>query len=188
MGPYQVADLAGGDIGWATRKRRAPTRDPRARYVQIPDRLCEQGWFGQKTGRGYYRYEQGSRAGAQDPEVLHLIDAERSRAGIAPRGFDSDEIVRRYLAAMINEAADVVHQRIALRPLDVDVTMVNGYGFPRHKGGPMKFADGVGLDRVLADIQEFAKADPIFWRASPLIVELVEKGRSFESLNREAKQ
>lgn len=187
MGPYQVADLAGGDIGWATRKRRAPTRDPRARYVQIPDRLCEQGWFGQKTSRGYYRYAQGSRAGAPDPEVLSLIETERVRARIVPREFDADEIVRRYLAAMINEAADVVHQRIALRPLDVDVTMVNGYGFPRHKGGPMKFADEFGLDRVLADIHQFAKTDPIFWQASPLIVDLVGQGRNFESLNREAK-
>ncbi len=186
MGPYQVADLAGGDIGWATRKRRAPTRDPRARYVQIPDRLCEQGWFGQKTGRGYYRYEQGSRAGAPDPEVLRLIETERLRVGIVPREFDSDEIVRRYLVAMINEAANVVHQRIALRPLDVDVTMVNGYGFPRHHGGPMKFADAVGLDRVLADIHQFAETDPVFWQASALIVDLVEQGRNFESLNREA--
>ncbi|WP_418315060.1 3-hydroxyacyl-CoA dehydrogenase NAD-binding domain-containing protein [Piscinibacter sakaiensis] len=186
MGPFQVADLAGGDIGWATRKRRAPTRDPRARYVEIADRICERGWFGQKTGRGYYVYPKGPRSGAPDPEVLAIVDAERQRAGITPRSFDNDEIVRRYLAAMINEGANVVHEGIALRPLDVDVTFIAGYGFPRHRGGPMKYADMVGLPKVLADIREFAKQDPIFWQPSPLLVELVERGQDFDSLNKAA--
>ncbi|MBP6542915.1 MAG: enoyl-CoA hydratase/isomerase family protein, partial [Piscinibacter sp.] len=108
MGPYQVADLAGGDIGWATRKRRAATRDPRARYVQVADRICERGWFGQKTGRGWYVYAKGTRSGTPDPEVLAIVEAERQRAGITPRAFSNDEIVRRYLAAMINEGANVV--------------------------------------------------------------------------------
>jgi 3-hydroxyacyl-CoA dehydrogenase len=181
MGPYQVTDLAGGDIGWATRKRRAATRDPRARYVQIPDRLCEHGWFGQKTGRGYYRYD--GRNSAPDPDVLQIIDAERLRAGVTPRSFDNTEIMRRYMAAMINEGANVVHQGIALRPLDVDVTLMAGYGFPRHRGGPMKYADMIGLERVLADIREFAQEDPLFWQASPLLVKLVERGADFDSLN-----
>ena len=184
MGPFQVSDLAGGDIGWATRKRRAATRDPRARYVQIADRLCERGWFGQKTGRGYYLYPDGARVGTPDPEVEAIIDAERARAGVTPRTFSDDEIVRRYLAAMINEGANVVHQKIALRPLDVDVTFVHGYGFPRYRGGPMKYADTVGLPKILADIREFAKEDPIFWQPSPLLVELVEKGADFASLNK----
>ena len=183
MGPFQVSDLAGGDIGWATRKRRAATRDPKARYVQIADRLCERGWFGQKTGRGYYLYPEGARVGTPDPEVEAIIDAERQRAGITPRSFTDEEIVRRYLAAMINEGANVVHQKIALRPLDVDVTFVHGYGFPRYRGGPMKYADTVGLPKILADIQEFAKEDPLFWQPSPLLVELVEKGADFGSLN-----
>ena len=186
MGPYQVSDLAGGDIGWATRKRRAPTRDPRARYVQIADRLCERGWFGQKTGRGYYLYPEGARAGSQDPEVVAIIDEERKRAGVTPRSFTDEEIMRRYMAAMINEGANVVHQGIALRPLDVDVTFVAGYGFPRYRGGPMKYADMVGLPKVLADIQEFAKEDPLFWQPSPLLVELVAKGANFDSLNKKA--
>lgn len=184
MGPFQVSDLAGGDIGWATRKRRAATRDPRARYVQIADRLCERGWFGQKTGRGYYLYPDGARVGTPDPEVEAIIDAERARAGVTPRSFSDDEIVRRYLAAMINEGANVVHQKIALRPLDVDVTFVHGYGFPRYRGGPMKYADTVGLPKILADIREFAREDPIFWQPSPLLVELVEKGADFASLNK----
>lgn len=183
MGPYQVVDLAGGDIGWATRKRRAATRDPRARYVHIADRLCERGWFGQKSGRGFYRYPEGPRSGAPDPEVLALIDEERARAGITPRSFSKEDIQRRYLAAMINEGANVVHQRIALRPLDVDVTFLYGYGFPRHRGGPMKYADMVGLPNVLADIRAFAAEDPLFWTPSPLLVELVERGANFESLN-----
>ncbi|NVI06842.1 3-hydroxyacyl-CoA dehydrogenase NAD-binding domain-containing protein [Paraburkholderia youngii] len=183
MGPFQVTDLAGGDIGWATRKRRAATRDPKARYVQIPDRLCELGWFGQKTGRGYYRYTNGSRVGATDPDVQAIIDAERRRAGITPRSFSDEEIIRRYMAAMINEGANVVHERIALRPLDVDVTFLHGYGFPRFRGGPMKYADTVGLASVLDDIRQFAKEDPQFWRPSTLLVDLVERGANFASLN-----
>jgi 3-hydroxyacyl-CoA dehydrogenase len=184
MGPFQVSDLAGGDIGWATRKRRAATRDPKARYVQIADRICERGWFGQKTGRGYYLYPEGSRTGVPDPEVLQIIDAERERANIQPRALASELIVRQYMAAMINEGANVVHQGIALRPLDVDVTFVHGYGFPRYRGGPMKYADMVGLEEILADIQEFAKQDPVFWQASPLLVQLVKDGKNFDSLNR----
>ncbi|NPT35034.1 3-hydroxyacyl-CoA dehydrogenase NAD-binding domain-containing protein [Paraburkholderia xenovorans] len=183
MGPFQVVDLAGGDIGWAARKRRAATRNPAARYVQIADRLCERGWFGQKTGRGFYLYPEGSRSGTPDPEVEAIIDAERARAGITPRSFTDDEIIRRYMAAMINEGANVVHERIALRPLDVDVTLLYGYGFPRYRGGPMKYADMVGLPKILADIREFAKEDPLFWKASPLLVELVERGADFASLN-----
>jgi len=186
MGPFQVVDLAGGDIGWAARKRRAATRDPAARYVQIADRLCERGWFGQKTGRGFYLYSEGSRSGTPDPEVEAIIDAERARAGITPRSFTDDEIIRRYMAAMINEGANVVHERIALRPLDVDVTFLYGYGFPRYRGGPMKYADTVGLPKILADIREFAKEDPLFWKASPLLVELVERGADFASLNQTA--
>lgn len=184
MGPFQVADLAGGDIGWATRKRRASTRDPKARYVQIADRICERGWFGQKTGRGYYLYPQGARTGVPDPEVLAIIEEERQRAGVTPRSLPSEKIMRRYLAAMINEGANVVHQGIALRPLDVDVTFVHGYGFPRHRGGPMKYADTYGLDKVLMDIREFAKRDPLFWQPSPLLVKLAEEGKNFDSLNR----
>ncbi|MGB8422159.1 3-hydroxyacyl-CoA dehydrogenase NAD-binding domain-containing protein [Paraburkholderia sp.] len=186
MGPFQVVDLAGGDIGWATRKRRAATRNPKARYVQIADRLCERGWFGQKTGRGFYLYPEGSRSGSPDPEVEAIIDAERERAGITPRTFTDEEIIRRYMAAMINEGANVVHEGIALRPLDVDVTFLYGYGFPRYRGGPMKYADTVGLATVLADIREFAKEDPLFWQASPLLIDLVERGADFASLNQTA--
>ena len=186
MGPFQVTDLAGGDIGWATRKRRAATRDPKARYVEIADRICERGWFGQKTGRGFYLYPEGARVGQPDPEVLAIVDAERAKKGITPRSFTADEIMRRYMAAMVNEGAKVVAEGIALRPLDVDVTFVAGYGFPRHRGGPMKWADMTGLPKVLADIQAFAKEDPLFWKPAPLLEQLVAEGRNFDSLNKAA--
>ncbi|MGE8472154.1 MAG: 3-hydroxyacyl-CoA dehydrogenase NAD-binding domain-containing protein [Paraburkholderia hospita] len=186
MGPYQVIDLAGGDIGWATRKRRAATRNPDARYVQIPDRLCERGWFGQKTKRGFYRYDEGKRAGTPDAEVEAIIVAERERAGVTPRTFSDEQIVRRYMAAMINEGANVIHERIALRPLDVDVTLINGFGFPAYRGGPMHYADTISLPALLADIREFEKQDPLFWKPSPLLVELVERGETLASLNQSA--
>uniref|UniRef100_UPI0030FABFF4 3-hydroxyacyl-CoA dehydrogenase NAD-binding domain-containing protein n=1 Tax=uncultured Acidovorax sp. TaxID=158751 RepID=UPI0030FABFF4 len=186
MGPFQVTDLAGGDIGWATRKRRAATRDPKARYVEIADRICERGWFGQKTGRGFYLYPEGARVGQPDPEVLAIVDAERAKKGITPRSFSADDIMRRYMAAMVNEGAKVVAEGIALRPLDVDVTFVAGYGFPRHRGGPMKWADMTGLPKVLADIEAFAKEDPLFWKPAPLLEQLVAEGRNFDSLNKAA--
>jgi len=187
MGPFQVTDLAGGDIGWATRKRRAATRDPKARYVEIADRICERGWFGQKTGRGFYLCPEAARTGQPDPEVLAIVDAERAKKGVTPQSFTADEIMRRYMAAMVNEGANVVHEGIALRPLDVDVTFVAGYGFPRHRGGPMKWADMTGLPQLLADIEAFAKEDPLFWKPSPLLVQLVREGRNFDSLNQAEK-
>ncbi len=183
MGPFQVTDLAGGDIGWATRKRRAATRDPKARYVEVADRVCERGWFGQKTGRGFYLYPQGARVGQPDPEVLAIVDAERQKKGITPRKFTAEEIMRRYMAAMVNEGAKVVAEGIALRPLDVDVTFLYGYGFPRHRGGPMKYADMVGLPKILEDIRTFAKEDPLFWKPAPLLEKLVAEGKDFSSLN-----
>lgn len=183
IGIFQMFDLAGNDIGWAMRKRLAPTRDPNRRYVEISDRICENGWFGQKTGRGFYRYPDGARIGTPDPEVLAIIDAERAKKGIIPCAFSHDEIRRRYFASMINEAANVVHDGTALRPSDVDVTLLYGYGFPRFRGGPMKYADTYGLPKLLADIREFEKEDPLVWKASPLLVKLVESGKNFESLN-----
>ena len=186
MGPFQVTDLAGGDIGWATRKRRAATRDPKARYVEVADRICERGWFGQKTGRGFYLYPQGARVGQPDPEVLAIVDAERAKKGVTPRQFTHEEIMRRYMAAMVNEGAKVVEEGIALRPLDVDVTFLSGYGFPRFRGGPMKWADMQGLPQVLADIQAFEKEDPLFWKPAPLLVKLVAEGKNFDSLNKAA--
>ena len=183
MGPYQMMDLAGGDIGWATRKRKALTRDPKTRYVEISDRICERGWFGQKTGRGYYVYAQGVRGWQPDPEVAQIVDAERARKGVTPRAFSADDIMRRYMAAMVNEGAKVLEEGVALRPLDIDATFIFGYGFPRWRGGPMFWADAYGLPNVLADIEAFAKEDALFWQPAPLLQKLVADGRGFASLN-----
>jgi 3-hydroxyacyl-CoA dehydrogenase len=185
MGPFAVADLAGLDIGWAMRKRLAPTRDPRERVGQYPDVLCEAGHFGQKTGKGFYTYESGQRAGTPNPDVLALIDAERERLGITPKDFGDAEILRRYMAAMVNEGARIVGEGIARRPLDVDIVLLLGYGFPRFWGGPMKWADITGIPEVLADIERFAQEDAFFWQPAPLLTELAAKGGSFDDLNKE---
>ncbi len=183
MGPFAVADLAGLDIGWANRKRLAPTRHPKDRVPTYPDRLCEQRHFGQKTGRGYYVYDWRNKV--ENPDVVGLIDAERAALGITPRAFDDAEILRRYMAAMVNEAAKVVGEGIARRPLDVDVTLLLGYGFPRYHGGPMKWADLQGLDIILADIKAFAQDDAHFWQPALLLEQLVADGREFDDLNKE---
>ncbi|MEQ5827911.1 enoyl-CoA hydratase/isomerase family protein [Sulfitobacter sp. NFXS29] len=186
MGPFAVADLAGLDIGWATRKRKAATRHPEERVPTYIDRLCEQGHFGQKTGQGYYIYEKGKRGGTPNPEISRLIEEEQKERGITPREFTEAEIVRRYMCAMVNEAAKVLEEGIAKRPLDVDMTLLFGYGFPRYWGGPMKWADIQGLPNVLAAIEGFAEKDPWFWQPAPLLVELVKTNRTFDDLNKEA--
>jgi 3-hydroxyacyl-CoA dehydrogenase len=137
MGIYAVSDLAGLDIGWATRKRQAATRDPQARYSRIADRICERGRFGQKTGAGWYRYEDGSRIGHPDPEVEKIILEESERLGFRRVTLPADEIMHRILGAMQREAQAVLDEGIALKASDIDVALVHGYGFPRHQGGPM---------------------------------------------------
>ncbi|MCA2007734.1 3-hydroxyacyl-CoA dehydrogenase NAD-binding domain-containing protein [Tritonibacter mobilis] len=181
MGPYAVSDLAGLDIGWATRKRLAPTRDPREVYAEFADRLCEAGHFGRKTGKGFYVY--GEEGQVPNGEVLEHIATERAAKGIAAREISEQEIVDRYMAAMVNEAARVVEEGIALRPLDVDVTLLNGYGFPRWRGGPMQYADTVGLDKILADIERFAQEDDFLWQPASLLKRLVAEGKTFADLN-----
>ncbi len=186
MGPFAVADLAGLDIGWATRKRKAPDRHPDERVPTYIDRLCEQGHFGQKTGKGYYIYEKGARRGVPNPEIEDLIAAEQKELGITPRDFTDAEILRRYMAAMVNEAARVVGEGIARRPLDVDMTLLFGYGFPRYWGGPLKWADLQGLPNLLEDIKTYARDDPWFWKPAPLLEQLVAEGRNFDDLNKQA--
>lgn len=187
MGPFAVADLAGLDIGWAVRKRkRAEGIMPGTRDATYGDKLCEDGHFGQKTGKGYYDYAAGPRARVPNPDVLPLIEADRAMMGIMAREFTDDEIVRRYLAAMVNEAAKVVGEGIARRPLDVDMTLLFGYGFPRYHGGPLKWADLQGLKGVLSDIETWAEEDPKFWEPAPLLKQLVSDGRTFDDLNKEA--
>jgi 3-hydroxyacyl-CoA dehydrogenase len=131
--------MAGLEIAWARRKRQASTRDPRERYVEIADRLCEAGRLGRKSGRGWYDYSSGKRAA--DPQVTSLIEAARAAKGIVPRRFSPDEIVARLLDAMADEGKALLAEGIAARASDIDLVMINGYGFPAHKGGPM-FAAG----------------------------------------------
>ena len=141
MGPFAVFDLAGLEIAWARRKRQAATRDPAARYVDIADRLCEAGRFGQKTGRGWYAYPDGKRT--IDPEVTALIEASRVSQGHRAAQYPGEqEIVSRLLAAMADEGKAILAEGIAERASDIDLVMINGYGFPAYKGGPM-FAAGI---------------------------------------------
>jgi 3-hydroxyacyl-CoA dehydrogenase len=158
MGPFAVGDLAGLDIAWQTRKRLAAARDPKARYPEILDRLCEAGRFGQKTGAGWYRYPDGARRGTSDPEVHAIIDKSSAAKGIARHPFTAEQIQWRALAAMINEAALLLAEGIAARPSDVDLVLVNGYGFPAHKGGPLSWASRRPRQEVAAALDTFAAA------------------------------
>jgi 3-hydroxyacyl-CoA dehydrogenase len=185
MGPFQMGDLAGLDIGYFNRRGSDDTRDPNLRYSEgFLDKMYENGWLGQKTGKGFYVYEGGARSGPPNPEVKPMIEAERHKLGIKPREFSKEEILRRYIAAMTNEAAKVVGEGIALRPLDVDMTALFGYGYPRWRGGPMHYADHVGLEKILNDIKAFEAEEPTFWKPAPLLEKLVSEGRKFGDLNK----
>lgn len=184
LGPYQVLDLAGLEISWARRKRLAPMRDPARRYVAIGDLLCEAGRIGQKSGAGYYRYPEGARQGVEDPEVIALIAAERDRKGIAAQPVTDDEIRDRCLAAMANEGARLLEEGIAQRPSDIDAAMLFGFGFPRHRGGPMHAADRVGPALMRKRLLGYAALDDAwFWQPAPLWDELIKSGRRFADLN-----
>ncbi|MEM8662667.1 MAG: 3-hydroxyacyl-CoA dehydrogenase NAD-binding domain-containing protein [Pseudomonadota bacterium] len=184
MGPYAVFDLAGLDISWANRKRLAPTRPAEERYVAVADRLCENGAFGRKTGSGFYVYGDGPRT--VNETMLTLLAAERDAAGITPRQFGPDEIVARYMAAMISEAARIVGEGIALRPVDVDAVLLFGYGFPRFRGGPLHYADEVGPTALKREIERYSREDPYFWQVPDLIDRLATSGGKFADLNAEA--
>lgn len=179
MGLYAMGDLAGLDIGYMTRRREDATRPADARYVAIADRLYELGRLGQKTGAGWYRYEDG-RTPIPDPAVEAIILEESGRKGINRRSFSADEIRTRALCALVNEGARVLAEGIALRPVDIDMVWLFGYGFPAYEGGPMFWADRRGPDKVLADIRGFADHDPESWVPAPLLVELAEAGRTFK--------
>ena len=183
MGIFQVIDLAGGDIGWATRKRKAPFRHKDDRYVEIPDRVCERGWFGQKTSKGYYLYGENVPFLTPNPEIEIICEQERERVGIAPKKFDDTEILDKYIAAMVYEGTKILSEKIALKPSDIDVVFTNGYGFPKWRGGPMKYADMIGLDKILKNIQKYSEEDPRFWSPPKLLEDLVKQNKNFDSLN-----
>jgi len=179
MGPFTMYDMAGNDIGWEIRKRRYQER-PDFVYSRIADRICEQGRFGQKTGRGFYKYEAGNRKPIPDPEVDRIFDAYRSEIKIARRSISDEEIVERLIYALVNEGARILEEGIALRASDIDMVYLTGYGFPPYRGGPMFYADTVGLDKVLSAIQGFQKGyQGAQWKPAPLLVKLAKEGRKF---------
>lgn len=183
IGPYGVQDLAGLDIGFMTRQRKAASRDPREFVAAWGDKMHARGWLGRKTAQGYYTYDADSPKGRPCPEVEAIIAQERQDYGITPRDFSADEIIARYMAAMVNESARVVGEGIAARPLDVDVTLLHGYGFPRWRGGPMHWADAQGLPKLVNQIKSLAQEDAYFWQPAPLLTQMAQQGRSFASLN-----
>jgi 3-hydroxyacyl-CoA dehydrogenase len=184
MGPFAVIDLAGLDIGYRIRQRQAADRDPNERYPAIADRIVEMGRLGQKTGAGFYRYEEGSRKPLPDPEIEDLIVATSKDLGIERRDVGDDEIRERLLWQLVNEGAQILDEGIAQRSGDIDVIYVYGYGFPAHAGGPMFHAGLVGLDKVYADIRRYHDRLGDIWRPAPLLVELAEQGKTFEQYER----
>jgi 3-hydroxyacyl-CoA dehydrogenase len=183
MGIFAVGDLAGLDIGYAIRQRRYREK-PDVRYPRIADRVVELGRLGQKTGKGWYRYEPGSRAPQVDPEVEALIDAYRRELGITPRAISDEEIVQRCVFALVNEGARILQEGIAQRASDIDVVYLTGYGFPAWRGGPMFYAESFGLPKVVEAMLRFAAlpgADARFWQPAPLLVQCAAVGRRFDA-------
>jgi 3-hydroxyacyl-CoA dehydrogenase len=181
MGPFRMSDLAGNDIGWAIRKRRY-REQPDLKYSKIADRLCEQGRFGQKTGLGWYRYEAGRRDAVPDPAVEQMIVDYSKETGSQHRGIDDEEIVQRLIFALVNEGAAILQEGISLRASDIDMVYLTGYGFPLYRGGPMLYADEVGLRNVVDRMKRFAAnphGDPDFWKPAPLLAKLAGEGKSF---------
>jgi len=170
-----MVDLAGLDIGWRKRKSLAATRDPKRRYSPVNDRLCELGRFGQKTGAGWYRYEKGSRAPILDPLVADIAAASAREQGIARRTISPQEILERCLYPLVNEGARILDEGIAARPGDVDTVWINGYAFPAWKGGPMFWAERIGLANVLASTRAYAR-DHDGWEAAPLLERVAVSG------------
>ena len=181
MGPFRMCDLAGLDIGWAIRKRRKSEGLVSKRYVSIPDQLCERGWFGQKTGGGYYTYESGSRVPIVNPEVNAIVENASSEKGITRRTIEANEIVDRLMYALINEGAGILAEGVAQRASDIDVIYAAGYGFPRYRGGPMFYAQTIGLSNVVEGIEGYSnQAHGEHWQVSPFLSDLVQKNQTFE--------
>ena len=181
MGPFRMGDLAGNDIGWAIRKRRAQER-PNMLYSRTADKLCELGRFGQKTGAGWYDYQAGKRDAIPSPLVNKMIEDHRKELGITPRKISDEEIVQRLVYALVNEGARILEDGIASKAGDIDMVYLTGYGFPMHRGGPMMYADQVGLFNVVQAMKRFQqnpRVDQKFWEPAPLLVILAAEGKSF---------
>ncbi|AOY96300.1 3-hydroxyacyl-CoA dehydrogenase [Cupriavidus sp. USMAA2-4] len=179
MGIFAVHDMAGNDVGYQTRKAQMATRPQDRRWNDMILKLTEQGRLGQKSGAGWYRYEPGSRTPHRDPQLEQFIVEESARLGFKRRPISEEEILKRCLYGMVNEGARLLEQGIALRPSDIDIVYVTGYGFPAYRGGPMYYADQIGLASVYADIQRFHDEHGYWWQPSPLLAELARNGRRF---------
>ena len=183
MGPLRMADLAGGDIGWAIRKRQYQENPDMVRMV-VADRLCEMGRYGQKTGAGFYRYEPGNRNALPDPEVDRVVDEVRAELGITPRKISNQEIVERCVYALVNEGARILDEGIAQRASDIDMVYLAGYGFPVFRGGPMHYAEEVGLPNVVRAMQAFTEdrhTQPGFWEPAALLARRAKEGKGFDA-------
>jgi len=181
MGPFRMGDLAGNDIGWAIRKRRYQEK-PGMKYSKTADLLCEKGRFGQKTGAGWYDYVPGKRDAIPNAEVVQMIEAHRASLGITPRQISDEEIVQRLVYALVNEGAHILEEGIASKASDIDMVYLMGYGFPLHRGGPMLYADQVGLFNVVQAMRRFAQNpldDANFWQPAPLLARLAAEGKTF---------
>ena len=184
MGPYQMADLTGLDVSWRVRKAQAPTRPAHLRYSPIADRICEMGRYGQKTGAGWYRYEEGSRVPIPDPTIHDLIVRVSEELGIARRAVADDEIVPRCLYPLVNEGAKILDEGLALRASDIDVIWMHGYGFPRYRGGPMFWADLVGLRTVYDTMSRLHDEHGEWLEPAPLLRRLAEEGKGFRDFGK----
>jgi len=181
MGPFRMGDLAGNDVGWYIRKRRYVEK-PEIRYSKTADLLCELGRFGQKTSAGWYDYVPGKRDAIPSKIVTDMLEKHRAALGITPRKISDDEIVHRLVYALVNEGAKIVDEGIAQRASDIDMVYLTGYGFPMHRGGPMNYADTVGLFNVAQAMKRFAANphdDASFWMPAPLLAKLAAEGKTF---------
>ena len=182
MGPFQMNDLVGLDLGWRARKLAGMKPEDVPITARVADKLCEMDRYGQKNGRGFYIYPEGSRAGQADPEVIELVEATSKELGIERREISDDEVLNRCMYALVNEGCQILDDGIAIRPCDIDIVYINGYGYPQVTGGPMFWADQQGLDKVLDGVKKFQAdyGDP--WKPAPLLEKLVKEGKNFASL------
>lgn len=181
MGPFRMGDLAGNDIGWAIRKRRYEEK-PDMKYSKTADLLCERGRFGQKTGAGWYDYVPGKREALPNADVEKMVADHRASLGITARAISDEEIVQRLVFSLVNEAAHILEEGIANKASDIDVVYIFGYGFPLYRGGPLRYADEVGLFNVVQAMQRFAQNpldDAKFWQPAPLLARLAAEGKTF---------
>jgi len=183
MGPLATGDLAGLDVGWRIRQEYRDTEDTSVRHPLLEDRLCEKGWFGQKTGIGWYKYDDARNA-THNKELDQLIVQARKDAGIQPRGISADEIVERAVYGLVNEGARILEEGFALRSSDIDIVYINGYGFPSYRGGPMWYADTAGLARVYGRVCEFEKQHGKLWEPAPLLRKLAGEGKTFAEFDK----